>query len=467
MKNFQTWLTLFAFVGAASVHAQGLMGGGVPPPPVQCISDAEWTRARHSVNDYERAAAPALLAVPEKFTFYPMGARLYRDVFTTNFNDLLPGPGIRDFDCTEYTYNGHNATDTGLRTFGEQAIGVPVFAALNGTVIATHDGEEDMHTACGGTANSVIIDHGGGRKCYYWHLRKNSVLVSPGQIVKAGEQIGLVASSGCSSGPHLHFGTFDNGQLIEPYAGPCRPGESEWVSQTPIERGLYARDLNLTNVDIAAYPGLPFDMPRSGTFVQGSEVVRFWVNLINQPADSTWRVRYQRPDATLALDSGSVAFGNAFARSAWWWWAYTVNLNAIGTWHMVLDINGSTLVDAPFDVVASAEEIVNRAPYPIGVELWPRTPRATSVVICNVLTDLVVDDPDYDIVRYHYVWKRNGNVVRDVTTAGHADVFPRDTASNGSVLSCEVTATDGTDSAPTVVDSVRIGWIPDSPQRKP
>ncbi len=467
MIHFETWLALFTLVSAGSAHAQGLMGGGGLPPPVQCISDAEWTRALQLVNDYERRTASTLLAAPEKFTFYPVGGRLYRDLFTMNFNDLLPGPGIRDWDCTDYTYNGHNATDTGLRTFGEQAIGVPVFAALNGIVIATHDGEDDMHTSCSGTANSVIIDHGGGRKCYYWHLRKNSVQVSPGQVVKAGEQIGLVASSGCSTGPHLHFGTYDNNQAIEPYAGPCRPGESDWVSQTPIERGLYVGDLNLTNVDLAGYPPPPFDIPRAGTFVQGSQIVRFLASLHNLPAGITWRVRFQRPDATIALDSGTVTSQNPFFRWMWLWWAYPVNLDAIGTWHVLLDIKGSTLVDAPFDVVASAEEIVNRAPYPIGIELWPRTPRSTNVVICRVLTDLVVDDPDYDIVRYRYVWKLNGNVVRDVTTAGHADVFPRDTAPNGSMLSCEVTATDGTDSAPTVVDSVRIGWMPEGAQQKP
>lgn len=465
-----SWNVSYAFVWfgcIGAVHAQGLMGGGGPPAPVQCISDAEWARARRLVADHERHSAPAMVALPEKFTFYPMGGRLYRDIYTVNFVDLDPTAAILDWDCTDFSYNGHDATDVDLRTFGEQAIGVPVFAALNGTVIATHDGEDDMHTACSGEANYVIIDHGAGRVCYYWHLRKNSVQVAPAQQVRAGQQLGLVASSGCSTGPHLHFATYDSNGLVEPYAGPCRPGESEWVAQTPIERGLYARDLNVTNVDISTYPGLPFDMPRSGTFVQGSNTVRFWVNLHNQPAGSTWRVRYLRPNGTTALNSGTVAFGNPFYRWAWWWWGYTFNLNMTGTWHILFDINGATLVDAPFDVVASAGAIVNRAPYPIGIELWPSMPRPTDVVISRVQTDLIVDDPDYDIVRYHYVWTVDGVVARDVTTAGHSDVFPRQTAPIGSVLACAVTATDGTSSAPTVVDSVVIGRSQRAKQHKP
>jgi hypothetical protein len=450
-----------------ALGSEGLMGGGGPPAPVRCITDAELSAARQIVAHHQRSANVSAAALPEKFTFYPMGGTLYRDLFVNNFVDLDLAAGLLDFDCTDFTYNGHDATDTDLRTFGEQAIGVPVFAALNGTVLATHDGEEDMHTSCSGTANSVIIDHGAGRICYYWHLRKFSVMVIPGQIVKAGQQVGFTASSGCSTAPHLHFATYDSGARVEPFAGPCRPGPSEWIAQTPIERGLYARDLNITAADIATYPGLPFDMPRDGMFTLGVKPVRFWTNLHNQPAGSTWRVRFKRPNGSTALDSSTHAFGNPFYRWAWWWWNYSLNLNQVGTWHMWLDINGTTLVDAPFDVVATPEEIVNRAPYPITVAIEPKMPREHSVLICRVQTDLVLDDPDYDIVQYRYVWKLDGLTVRDVTTAAQSDAFPRDTAVTGSIVECSVTPGDGTATATTVSDVVRIGRAPMAPTGKP
>jgi murein DD-endopeptidase MepM/ murein hydrolase activator NlpD len=52
--------------------------------------------------------------------------------------------------------------------------------------------------------NTIILDHGLGIYSLYMHLSK--VRVSPGEMVSKGDVVGLVGSSGRSSGPHLHFG---------------------------------------------------------------------------------------------------------------------------------------------------------------------------------------------------------------------------------------------------------------------
>jgi hypothetical protein len=427
------------------------MGGGGTPSVEDCLPAGERFDAALEVAHYRSLQRSSPLGVPEKFTFYPLAGQLYRDLFTNNFVDLMSGPGLLDWDCTDVTYDGHDATDVLLRSFGEQLVGVPVFSALDGIVVATHDGEDDMHTACAGTANYVIIDHGAGRLCYYWHLREDSVQVVPGQPVSAGQQLGLAASSGCSTWPHLHFATYDDGLLVEPYAGVCNPVPSQWAEQTPIDRELYLNDFNLTNADIGSYPGLPFDMPRRGTFEQGVRSVRFWIQARNLPASSHWRVRYVRPDGSIAFDSVAGSFGAPAYRSSWWWWSYSVNLNTTGPWHLRLNVNGAILAEVPFDVVATAAEIVNRPPAPVGASLWPLRPRATDVLECRVDTDLLLDDPDYDIVRYHYVWSIDGTVVRDVISAGHSDVLARDMAPPGSFVTCEVTPTDGIASAPSAL----------------
>jgi len=202
-------------------------------------------------------------AAPEKFSLYPMAGTLNGDVFQANFVDHDPSSGLLDWDCTELAgYDGNRGTDTGLRSFGEQLIGVPIYAALDGTVIAAHDGEDDMNV-CGlgcpdaqPLANGVTIYHGNGRLTRSGHMKKNSVRVSAGQTVRAGEQIGDVGSSGLSFAPHLDFEVYDDDwtTLIDPYAGPCRAGESEWVDQTPIRRDLYLWDLNITDVNVFIYP---------------------------------------------------------------------------------------------------------------------------------------------------------------------------------------------------------------------
>lgn len=62
----------------------------------------------------------------------------------------------------------------------------------------------------------VIINHGDGFSTYYGHLSAFNNL-SVGQIVKQGEVIGYVGSTGVySTGPHLHFGVYYNGSTVDP-----------------------------------------------------------------------------------------------------------------------------------------------------------------------------------------------------------------------------------------------------------
>lgn len=53
--------------------------------------------------------------------------------------------------------------------------------------------------------NYIIVKHADSTYAAYWHLNYNGVLVDLGDSVLAGDSIGLVGSTGFSSGPHLHF----------------------------------------------------------------------------------------------------------------------------------------------------------------------------------------------------------------------------------------------------------------------
>ena len=86
-----------------------------------------------------RGGASSGVCGPDLFyPFYPMGGNVDVDLQHHNFVDLDPNPGfdaIVDFNCTPWTYDGHGGIDTILRSFAEQEIGVPVFAALDGIVL--------------------------------------------------------------------------------------------------------------------------------------------------------------------------------------------------------------------------------------------------------------------------------------------------------------------------------------------
>src|SRR5687768_8480403 len=95
-----------------------------------------------------RAVLAILLAAnalgePVRYSFFPLSGILGKDVFLSNGVDLDQTAGIRDFECTSYSYNGHLGIDVLLVSFRQQDIGVPVYAALDGTVVQASDGEAD------------------------------------------------------------------------------------------------------------------------------------------------------------------------------------------------------------------------------------------------------------------------------------------------------------------------------------
>lgn len=224
---------------ATTAEARLFVGDGAPDG----FSPLERRRIEAAVAAYRaRQGQLPKLHRPFLFTFFPQAGLPGRDLFLQHFTDLDPLPDlIRDWGCSSYTYDGHRGHDSRIRSFREQEIGVPIFAAHDGVVIATHDGEPDRNTVGESPlSNYVVLDHGGGYVVSYGHLRLGSVAVIPGQAVAAGRQIGLTASSGQSVWPHLHLETQLNGNWIEPSAGPCHPGDSLWADQPPVTRELYA-----------------------------------------------------------------------------------------------------------------------------------------------------------------------------------------------------------------------------------
>ncbi len=65
------------------------------------------------------------------------------------------------------------------------------------------------------TGNTVLIEHGLGLKSWYYHM--NSLNTSAGDMVKQGDIIGEVGSTGFSTGPHLHFAMSVNSVYVNPW----------------------------------------------------------------------------------------------------------------------------------------------------------------------------------------------------------------------------------------------------------
>jgi len=88
--------------------------------------------------------------------------------------------------------------------------GTPVLSVTDGVVVIS--GESDD-----GYGIKVVVDHGGGLASVYAHLSSSSVGV--GQPVTAGQRIGLVGSTGRSTGDHLHYELRTFGAQCDPMWG--------------------------------------------------------------------------------------------------------------------------------------------------------------------------------------------------------------------------------------------------------
>lgn len=181
-------------------------------------------------------------------------------------------------DCGAPGYVGHEGTDIRI-TPAAQAAGMAVRAAVDGVVVFAFDGKYDQcpnpnepdcqvpptaesgsmvgTTVCSATGpycgtgqascfwcfeggNVIVIRHEGVPGVFatrYDHLKRDSVLVEPGDEVTRGQKIAEAASAGNSTSPHLHFEVWGTGfyELADPWAGACGPntGQSLWAYDPP------------------------------------------------------------------------------------------------------------------------------------------------------------------------------------------------------------------------------------------
>ena len=103
--------------------------------------------------------------------------------------------------------------------------GVDIAAAMGSPVSAPLPGIVTFAGWNGGYGNQVTLDHG-GFTTFYAHM--SAIMASVGQLIQAGQVLGLVGSTGMSTGPHLHWGSSlgDPMQLLYDDGGWLSPGTS-------------------------------------------------------------------------------------------------------------------------------------------------------------------------------------------------------------------------------------------------
>jgi len=212
-------LTVELLDGAGEVldSLEGAFEVALPPPPPAPDPDGGdmVDDGSPAVDDPVEAIAlpPEVLAL-----LTPENARIDDMVrFEVHSNVSGPprwsGPWIRPVDGIDdspfgqlRSFNGGPPTDWHHGHDFIVAQAMPIWAAAAGTVAFA--GSLPLH------GNGVIIDHGAGVFSGYWHMSEVNVVA--GVEVIGGVEIGLVGSTGVSTGPHLHWEVVVNGQDVDP-----------------------------------------------------------------------------------------------------------------------------------------------------------------------------------------------------------------------------------------------------------
>ncbi len=132
----------------------------------------------------------------------PVGTKLWEGAF------IKSAEGYLTTDFAQIRYTNDNPTPryhSGIDLANE--VGTPILAANTGTVVMS-----EVLYITGGT---IIIDHGLGLYSYYYHL--NELLAAEGTLVKKGDLIAKMGTTGFSTGSHLHFSISKNNIVLNPW----------------------------------------------------------------------------------------------------------------------------------------------------------------------------------------------------------------------------------------------------------
>jgi len=167
---------------------------------IAAAEQAAWDEATYYLKNH-LGTLPSSIAIPPTTPINADGSQL---IWAAHHVGIAQGFGPSPYPF-EPAYGGYPHFHTGIDLSGPY--GTPIVAAADGVVAAA-----DLSTV--GYGNHVILAHAGGLLTLYGHLE--AVLVKAGDAVKAGQVIGLLGSTGNSTGPHCHFEVRVNGTPVDP-----------------------------------------------------------------------------------------------------------------------------------------------------------------------------------------------------------------------------------------------------------
>ncbi|MFI5172023.1 MAG: peptidoglycan DD-metalloendopeptidase family protein [Chitinophagales bacterium] len=266
-------------------------------------------------------------------------------------NEAYPG-FITDYNCgsrsydTEAGYN-HSGIDYFLWPFDwnlMEAGAVKIIAAAPGMIVGKYDGQADHSCSMGGGSwNAVYIRHDDGSLAWYGHMKNGSLTTKGlGELVETGEYLGLVGSSGNSTGPHLHFELYDaDDNLLDPYSGTCNDLNAEsWWADQPEYMVPVINKIQTNSMEPIWNPcPEPSEMNDKNEFMPGENAYFVIYAKDLSPADDC-HLKIERADGSVWYEWDF--FQDVFYAASYWYWWYTIPEGVPeGTWKWSCTLSGN------------------------------------------------------------------------------------------------------------------------------
>ncbi|WMN11582.1 peptidoglycan DD-metalloendopeptidase family protein [Marivirga salinae] len=277
---------------------------------------------------------------------------------------------IQDYNCGSISYDlpsgyNHAGVDIFSSPFPWMKMNnnqVVAVAAASGTIIYKVGENYDKNCDFNNTEgwNAVYIAHEDGSTAWYGHLKENSLTEkSVGEAVTTGEYLGVIGSSGSSTGPHLHFELYNAAnELIDPYVGPCNPTTSTswWRDQKTYKNPRILKLMTHSNPPIP-YGCYSEEIYNAEINFSAGQTVLLATYLADQTVGEILYHRLISPDGSV-YDEWDKEFENNYSSSYWYYSLPVNNELPKGKWTYQVVYEDQEIVSHNFYIKDDSDEAI-------------------------------------------------------------------------------------------------------------